>query len=265
MESLSIVDVAVHNVTREEAVQAIVDHVRRGAAPAHVSFINAHCINVACRDAEYRSIIGRSMLALPDGVGMRMAARITGQELRANVNGTDLFPMLCAALQEASASVYLLGAAPEVVERVRVRLAEEYPRLRVVGTQHGFFESSDEDRIVRGVAESKADVLLAAMGVPLQEKWLARNLERLGVRVAMGVGGLFDFYSRQIPRAPKWMRRHGMEWLYRLYQEPRRLWRRYVVGNPVFLMRVVAGKLFRRRPAVAPPALREPEAVERPA
>lgn len=113
-----------------------------------------------------------------------------------------------------------------------------YPELHIAGTQHGYFSKDEEPEIIEKIKASQADVLLTAMGVPLQEKWLAQHMQETGVTVAMGVGGLFDFYSGRIPRAPMWMRNAGLEWFFRFTQEPGRLWRRYFVGNGVFLCRI---------------------------
>lgn len=248
---IDLLGVPIDNLTMAEAVAQIVKRLHVGP-PCQVCFVNAHCANVACIDGEYATILRSAALVLPDGIGVKMGTRWLGGEIRDNVNGTDLFPNLCAALSASGHRLFLLGGRPGVTDGVVAWLAREWPGVRVAGSAHGFFAADDEPALVRRIAASGADLLLVALGVPLQEKWIEARLVDCGVRVAMGVGALFDFYSSSVPRAPRWMRRHGMEWAWRLYLEPGRMWRRYVVGNPLFLWRVLREKQTRRRPPGRP-------------
>jgi len=247
-ERVCLLGIQVDNLTISDAVEAIT---QRAAGPdlAQVCFLNADCVNISRRDRQYLEVLHQADLVLPDGIGLRMAGWAAGVRLRENVNGTDLFPRLCEALSGTGKRLFLLGAEPGVAEATRDWVARRYPGVSIAGCRHGYF-SPDEDRaVVEQIARSGADVLLVAFGAPRQDLWIHRNLGALGVKVAMGVGGLFDFYSGRIPRAPSWMRRLGLEWLYRLYQEPGRLWKRYLIGNPVFLTRVAmdaAGRATRR-------------------
>lgn len=235
---LDIAGLPIDNLTASQAIQWIVDRLETGA-PAQVSFINAHCVNVACSDPEYRNVLQQSALNLADGIGLRIAGQITGTAIRENVNGTDLFPMLCQALQQRRKSIFLLGGGPAIAAGVAEWVEAHYPGTRIAGYRNGFFETQQESQITREIKESGADLLLVAMGVPRQEVWIARHLEDCGVQVAIGVGGLFDFFSGRIPRAPMWMRELGLEWLFRFCQEPTRLFNRYLLGNWIFLWRVV--------------------------
>jgi len=246
LPTFSILGIRIHNITREEALQEVEALITRADGARTVFFVNAHCINVAADDPAYRTALNRADLVLPDGVGIRIAGRILGTRVRDNVNGTDFFPMLCERLDRRGASVFLLGALPGLAEKVANWIRAHFRSVEVAGTHDGYFSPQQEPEVVREVASSRADVLLVAMGVPLQELWILRHRDELGVRVAFGVGGLFDFYSGRIPRAPYWMRRIGLEWFYRLLQEPRRLWRRYLIGNAVFIARVFRAR-FRAR------------------
>lgn len=238
-EAFTVLGIRIDNVRIEEAVNDVVSLAEDDdAPPRQLCFVNAHCINVACVDSAYASIVQAAPRVFADGIGVRLAARAQGVDVVDNVNGTDLFPPLCAAFEERGLPVYLLGARPGVVEGVVSWLRAQYPRLTIAGSHHGHFSPEDEPEIIEAVRASGARVLLVAMGVPRQEKWIEANLDRLGVKVAVGVGALFDFYSNTVPRAPVWMRKRGLEWVYRLYQEPGRMWRRYVVGNPQFMWRV---------------------------
>ena len=230
--------VPVDNVTMEEALSALDALVRRRSGFA--AFANAHCFNIAYHDAQYRNILNRADAVWPDGSGIRLAGRICGFKVPDNVNGTDMFPLICGKPY----SIYMLGAAPGVAEKAMENAAKRFPAAHFVGASPGFFADEDEERAVIGrINMLDPDVLLVAMGVPLQEKWIGRHLGELKCGVAVAVGGLLDFVSGRIPRAPAWMRGCGIEWMYRLYQEPVRLFRRYIIGNPLFVFRV----LFRRR------------------
>jgi N-acetylglucosaminyldiphosphoundecaprenol N-acetyl-beta-D-mannosaminyltransferase len=228
---------SIDNLRMQDAVEAILQ--RLDDARSHqVCFVNADCVNLASRDAAYRRVFQTASLVLADGIGMKLAGLVLRQSLRDNVNGTDLFPRLCAALDSQAKRVYLLGAQPGVADGVAQWIVRWYPGVRIVGVQHGYFESEEESEVIRQIRDAKADILLVALGAPRQDLWICEHLETLGVKVAMGVGGLFEFYSGRIPRAPVWLRRLGMEWAYRLWREPRRLWRRYLLGNPLFLARL---------------------------
>jgi N-acetylglucosaminyldiphosphoundecaprenol N-acetyl-beta-D-mannosaminyltransferase len=238
-DELDILGVRMDNWTMQQAVTWIVN-APHGGTPQMLAFVNPDCLNTAWCDAGYRGVLADSAVVLPDGIGIHYACKLLGTSLAANVNGTDLFPRLCDALEDRGQSVFLLGGRPGVSDALVERMAERWPRLRVAGHHHGYFErgGEDEQAIVDAINRSGADHLLVAFGAPRQEKWIADHRDRLRVRVAIGVGGLFDFYSGKVPRAPLWMRELGFEWTWRLLQEPGRMWRRYVIGNPLFLWRV---------------------------
>lgn len=244
---INLFGIPLDNLTMADAVATVV----RFAAseppepPRQVSFVNAACVNLSYRDPEYREILRTSDLNLIDGVGMRWAGRRAGTPVVENVNGTDLFPLLCRALStsdpRSGAGLFLLGGRPGVAASVADWVTREFPVTKIAGHHHGYFvEQSDEEQaVLNEIRSSRARVLLVARGAPLQEKWIRRCLDATGVRVALGVGGLFDYYSGRIPRAPLWIRRRGCEWCYRLYREPIRLFPRYVLGNPLFLLRML--------------------------
>lgn len=235
----------VESLTMDETLAAIECHLdKEGSALLQLAFVNADCVNVARRDSRYRQVVNRAGLVLPDGIGMRMAGRLLGQPFRQNVNGTDLFPRLCQRLDARAGSVYLLGARPGVAAAVADKLRQTYPRLRVLGSDDGYFTAADEAALLARIHAAQPDVLLVAMGAPRQECWIAEHAEALGARVAIGVGGLFDFVAGCVPRAPQWVRELGLEWAYRLLHEPRRLWRRYVIGNLRFLLAIYLQKLL---------------------
>lgn len=203
-----------------------------------VSFVNPACVNIARRNAAYRKVVNTSGLALPDGIGMRIAGKILGSPILQNVNGTDLYPRLCEMLQDSGQSIYFLGGQPGVTDDVVAKAKREYPNLNIAGHHHGYFTPEETASLIQQINESGADLLLVAMGVPMQENWIAKHADQLTVKLAMGVGGLFDFEAGRIPRAPQWLRELGLEWAYRLMQEPGRMWKRYLVGNFTFLLHI---------------------------
>jgi N-acetylglucosaminyldiphosphoundecaprenol N-acetyl-beta-D-mannosaminyltransferase len=231
--------VRVHPVTMDEALEAI-DRRRTGTGttPLQLCFVNPDCVNIARRNPAYRHAVNRAELVAPDGIGMRIAGKILGTGFRQNVNGTDLFPRLCERLDRDGGRLYLLGGRPGVAEGVADWIGRHHPGVAIAGLQHGYFDIGDQDAVIERIRASHADVLLVAMGAPRQDLWIREHAPRTGVKVAMGVGGLFDFYADRIPRAPQWLREIGLEWTFRLYQEPRRMWRRYLVGNFSFLTAV---------------------------
>lgn len=234
MKTTRLFDIPLRNITLDQAVRTIRECLRL-QEPSAVYFVNAHCVNVAQDDREYFKILQSGAHVFADGVGMRIAARLAGRPLVDNVNGTDLFPRLCGDLEGTGTRVYLLGARPGVACRLKELVRQQYPGLVVCGVHDGYFGETDEAALLDDIRRCKTDLLLVAMGVPRQEKWIAQNLAAVGARVAIGVGALFDFYSGRLQRSPVWMRRLGLEWLGRLIQEPRRLWKRYLLGNFRFL------------------------------
>lgn len=225
------------NLSISDAVRAITQRLERPRA-SQVCFLNADCVNVSRRDRRYLEVLRAADLVLADGVGLKLAAWAAGVRLRGNLNGTDLFPRLCEALSGSGKKLFLLGARAGAADAVCDWVARHHPGVAIAGCRHGYFSAGEEPAVVDQIARSGTDLLLVAFGSPKQDLWIDRHLDSLGVKVAMGVGGLFDFYSGRIPRAPLWMRSVGLEWLYRLWQEPTRLWKRYLLGNPRFLAAV---------------------------
>ena len=236
----SVLGLPVASVGWNDAIALLLDLVGERRF-TKVTFLNAHNANIACADRIFAEAV-KDFLILPDGVGVDIAARILyGAPFPANLNGTDFVPALLQA-STRPLSVALLGAAPTVAERAAVRLSEIAPQHRVEVVDDGYFSPEEEAGIVARLAELRPDILLVAMGVPRQELWIARNIDARHCTMPIAVGALLDFLSGTVPRAPLWLRRLRLEWAFRLAFEPQRLWRRYVVGNPLFLWRVLRQK-----------------------
>lgn len=240
--TVSILGIRVDNLPMQAAIDRIAQMLASSQA-SHVCFINPHNINQTFVVPEYKQALERADLILADGFGTKLAGKILHRPLRQNLCGTDLFPRLCKQLADTEKSMYLLGALPGGAERTADWVREHYPNVVVRGCHHGYFSPEEEPNVVRDIAQSGADILVISMGVPTQELWADKHLKDLNVKVAMGFGGLFDYFSGRIPRAPRWVREIGMEWVYRLIQEPRRMWRRYLIGNFVFLARVLRERI----------------------
>ncbi len=203
----------------------------------HVCTINPEFIMIARQDINFHNILSRANLCVPDGVGLLWAARHLGKPLPERVTGSDGVPKIAERAAQLGWKLYFLGAAPGVADQAAAVLCQQHPRLQIVGIYGGSPAPDEEDAIVEKVNASGADILFVAYGAPEQDKWIARNLPRLQVKMAMGVGGSFDFIAGVIPRAPLWIRRYGIEWLYRLYLQPWRI--RRMLRLPRFVLAVL--------------------------
>lgn len=243
---VSILGVPVAALTADEAL-AVVDGLVVAPCPARVTFVNANTLNLAWEHPDFRRVVLSSDLVLNDGVGVAIAARVNRQRFTTNLNGSDFTPRILQLAARRGWTVFLLGGRPGVAERARDRLMSSIPGLVVVGCHHGYVGPVDDECIAGLVRSSGAVILLVAMGNPLQEMWLHRCLNTTGAQLGVGVGAFFDFSSGELSRAPSWMNRLGVEWMFRLMVDPRRLWRRYVVGNAVFLFRVLRSRTRARQ------------------
>jgi N-acetylglucosaminyldiphosphoundecaprenol N-acetyl-beta-D-mannosaminyltransferase len=222
--TLPILEIPVHDVTTEETL-ALIDQYVREEAPHQICTVNPEFIMTAQQDAEFKRILKHSALNLPDGIGVLWAARRLGQPLRERVAGSDLVGLIADRAQRTAWRIFLLGAAEGVAERAAITLQERYPQTNIVGAYAGSPRPEEETAIAARIRSSGADVLLVAYGAPKQDKWIARNIEQTGAAVAIGIGGSLDFIAGTRKRAPRWIQRSGLEWLYRLIREPWR-WRR---------------------------------------
>lgn len=207
--------------------------------PALLGIANAYTLNLACAKPHYKwSLLGHSVL-INDGAGIGVAARMRGKGFAYNFNGTDLFPRLFSEI-DRPLKVFLYGASEESNRGAAEEIERRFPMVKIVGRVNGFCRLKTQHQtpdILDLINASGADLLLVALGQPRQELWLHRNRKDLAVNIACGVGALFDFLSGTVERAPLSMRRMRLEWVYRLLREPRRMFRRYVIGNPKFLWR----------------------------
>ena len=224
-----------------EAVDARRGH---GGATFQVATINPEFVMRARHDHAFRQALQGASLRTADGVGLVLAGRILGHPFPERVTGVDLTRGVAEAAAERGDRVFFLGAAPGVADAAAAALAADYPQLTVAGSFAGDGSESGDEETLTAVRAAGADILLVAYGAPTQELWLARNLEISGASVGVGVGGTFDYLSGRVRRAPAWMRRMGLEWLFRLIQQPSRAGRMAVL--PVFLLLVLRQRLLKK-------------------
>lgn len=236
---MQLLGVEYDNLTVDEALFEIFSLIEK-KDKANVFFLNADCLYKAQKDKEYRSILNEADLLLPDGIGLQLATRIFGGRMKENCNGTDLSPKIFEKAQLLGKTVFLLGGKEGISGKAADNARKSFPGLKIAGDASGYF--SDVESIVKRINDSGADILFVALGVPLQEKWIVNNRDRLKPKICFGVGAFLDYLSGTIPRAPAWMRKLHLEWFWRIFIDPKRMFKRYVIDGFCF----VAFAIYRR-------------------
>ena len=231
---MRLLGVAIWNPTYEEFRAWFNEASQDRSQATLLGIVNAHTLNLAAKAPQYKSCLMSMDRLINDGIGVRLGARMRGQDFNYNFNGTDLWPRLLA---EATPGlrVFLYGSTEVSNAGAAAAILERYPSVEVVGRLNGY--DSSPEQVIAALARADADILLVALGQPRQEQFLCQHARELRVGLACGIGALFDFLSGSVPRAPAGWRRLKLEWAYRLLREPRRMFGRYVVGNPLFLAR----------------------------
>lgn len=236
-EKVRILGVPIDAATFDSLLDSITDWIARGDRTYQVCTASPEFVMIAQDDLEFMRVLREADLCVADGVGLLFAARYLGHPLPERVTGSDGLPLIARRAAREGWTLFLLGAAPGVAEQAAENLIYHNPSLKIVGTYAGSPSPEEENTIIQRVNASSADILFVAYGAPKQDKWIARNRDKLNVHVAIGVGGAIDFAAGVIPRAPRWMRRLAIEWLYRLYKQPWR-WRR-MLRLPRFVWNVI--------------------------
>lgn len=243
MGKQQLFNVLVDALNAEEAISYCSDSLEKNEQ-RRIFFVNAHCYNVACSNEHYRGIINRADLLLNDGIGIKIASLLASVRLKANMNGTDLIPRLLESVAADRYPVYLLGGRPGIADKAAECLSRRFPSLKIAGAHHGFLREEETSDLLDEINRSGARILIAGMGVPLQEIWIEEHRKHLPeVHLLIAGGAILDFMAGHVRRAPCWMRRVGAEWVFRLLQEPRRLAGRYLQGNVRFLASVLFSRL----------------------
>jgi N-acetylglucosaminyldiphosphoundecaprenol N-acetyl-beta-D-mannosaminyltransferase len=248
MARIAVGHALIDNCSSEQVCASIIAHAQNRGEPAHVITPNAQHIVLLEKDRDLQEVYDHADLVIPDGISLLIAARLYGRSLQQRVAGVDLFKELCRLAVEHDLHVFLLGGRPGSAELSLAVLKSEFPGLRCSTYCPPFgFERSAAGlkQTADAITAAQPDILFAAFGAPKQEYWIYRHGLKLSVPVCIGVGGSFEIVGGVVPRAPIWAQNIGCEWLYRLCREPRRMWRRYLIGNVEFAAIVLRQRIRR--------------------
>jgi N-acetylglucosaminyldiphosphoundecaprenol N-acetyl-beta-D-mannosaminyltransferase len=240
-EQTSILGLRIDVVCLEDLISYTLTTIREGEK-AIISNVNVRAVNLAYKNKPFRSFINTSQVVFCDGFGVKWTVRLLRGKNLHRYTPPDWFGHLAGECAECGISMYFLGTRQEVVEKAAAVIKEKFPDLKILGVHHGFFDKTltgpENQELVKEINRLQPDILIVGFGMPAQEKWIAENIAELNVHVVFPVGAYFDYIAGEIVRAPRWMTDHGFEWLGRLMIEPKRLWKRYLIGNPLFVWRV---------------------------
>jgi len=238
----------VHPLTQEQLISRIVDWASKSIF-RRICHLNVHALNLANGDSAFKGVLQSADLVYCDGVGVQIGARLLGGHIPQRLTLTDWIDEALSQFESADVSVFFLGDEPAVAAAAADQASHAHPRLSVAGWRGGFFEtgSPEEDQIIAELHQTGPNVVFVGMGMPRQEYWVRNNARRLTPSVFISAGAAFKWYTGVLPRPNRLLRDHGLEWFGRLLLEPRRLWRRYLVGNPRFLIRVLRARLENSR------------------
>lgn len=248
MPRISILGVGVDDTRAEDLERAVIECVEQQKRKTF-AYANVHAINIAQRNLKFRDFLNNADVVYCDGEGIRFAARILDAPPPPRTALTRWVWQLGALFQEEEISMFLLGGRSEIVATAARNLCARYPRLNLPGYHHGYFDKSgrENEEVIQLINTHKPNVLFVGFGIPDQEAWIEENLNRLEVNAIMPCGGMIDYLAGEVKVAPRWMSERGIEWLHRLLQDPRRLWRRYLLGNPMFVFRIFLQRLTEQK------------------
>ncbi len=246
---ITFMGIAIDPVTVHELLDQIADLIDRRER-ALVLNVNVHAYNLAAKQPWLVDFFNSAAINFCDGAGVILGARLHGLCIPERITYADWFWQLATMAEDRDYSLFFLGAKPGVAERAAAVLRDRHPRLRIVGIHDGYFDttagSEANEKVLAAINAATPDILTLGLGMPRQERWLYENWHRFNARVGLTGGAVFDYVSGEVQRAPRWMTDNGLEWLGRMLVEPGRLWKRYIVGNPVFMARVLRERLRRK-------------------
>lgn len=244
-DTIEVLGIKTDNLDREGLLARTLKYAADGTA-RKIMYLNADCSLLALKDEGYRKLLNTADLVYADGISIVLGARLLGRHLPGRMTGADFIADFCRVYAERGISLYLLGGAEGVAAEAARQLTEKAPGLKIAGTHHGYFDHKASKDVVDEINRARPQILFVGFGAPYQEKWIERYAGSLDVEILWGVGGLFDFISGRTRRGPAWLLDNGFEWLCRLAVEPRRLWRRYLIGNTKFILYLLRYRFFRR-------------------
>lgn len=238
---ISILGVPIDRVTREQAGEITEKLIRESNKSCKMIFApNVEFIMTAQKDKEFYKILKESSLSTPDSIGVIIGAKLQKKSFPERIPGQSYFRKVIELSNEKGYTIYLLGGEPGIPEQVKENLLKIFPNVNIVGTHHGYFDESEEKEIIQEINKLQPNVLFVALGAPKQEKWIAKHRKELKVDIATGQGGTYDYEAGKIKRAPKIVQKCGMEWLWRLCMQPKRIVRQVVL--PMYLIKVIFAK-----------------------
>lgn len=244
---INISGVQIDPYSFDEVVERIVEHTVLGGSSEYVVTPNAQHIVTLQKDQYFREIYQKAFLVVPDGVSLLWAAKFLKTPLNGRVNGTDLFEKLSSVASEKKLKLFFLGGRPGAAQKAQETLQARHPNLKIVGTHcppYGFESKPAELALINAkIKAADPHILFVGLGAPKQEYWIYANYQELGVPISVGIGVSFEMVADMVTRAPVWMQKWGLEWFFRLLVEPRRLWQRYIIGNPLFILLVLKQRL----------------------
>jgi N-acetylglucosaminyldiphosphoundecaprenol N-acetyl-beta-D-mannosaminyltransferase len=243
---INILGVQIHPLTVAQLHQWMANYIAQDAH-ALVLNVNVNCLNLGMAHRWLREFLNQAEIVFCDGAGVMLGAQILGHQIPERITYADWIWQLAEFAEPHGYTFYFLGARPGIAEQAAQNLRKRFPTLKITGVRNGYFDktanSKENEAVIADINVCRPNILVLGMGMPLQERWLMENWDRLNVNVVLTGGAVFDYISGDLQRAPKWMTDNGLEWLGRLLIEPRRLWKRYVLGNPLFLWRVFQQRL----------------------
>ncbi len=237
LEKKVVLGVPIYALTFSQVTEIIVSFIKQ-KTKKKVFYVNAHCLNLANSDSKYKKILEEADLVYSGGIGPIVASKILEVPLKERTPTPDFVEKIFKLAQKNGWTFYFIGTNEYSLTMAIDKLKAKFPYLKIKGYHSGFFSDSEEEKIIQELNKCKPTIVIVGMGTPKQEKWISSNIDKIDAKIFWAVGAMFDVISGELPRAPKWIQKIGLEWFYRLLQEPSRLWRRYTIGNIQFIWRV---------------------------
>lgn len=246
-ETQSLLSINYQVINQSELFEVISNQIQHDE-PINIYNLNIHAMNLTFSDPDFKQVLNAGDLVFVDGMGVKIGAKLLGLEVGQRMTPMDWLDDLFVLCAQNNWSIFLLGDEQEQGQAFEKKLKERHPHCQLAGFHHGFFSRTGEEnqQVIDLINRSEASIVLVGMSMPIQEKWIAENALLLNAPVKIATGAFHRVYTGNIARGPKWMTDNGLEWLYRLFVEPKKTWRRYVLGNPLFLYRILKAKFLGR-------------------
>ncbi|WP_017651779.1 WecB/TagA/CpsF family glycosyltransferase [Fortiea contorta] len=250
-DRVQILNTGFDPLTLTQTVDWVIDLIKSGQR-GYICTVNVAILMMMRSHPQLQNFVSKAALIVADGQPLIWTSKFLPSSLPERVTGIDLIDAIAQRAEQEGLGIYIMGATAQVISAAVAKMQSKYPQLKICGFDDGYFKENQAPQRAQAIAQSGAQILFVGMGVPRQETFLEKNWEKLGVNLAIGVGGSFDVYSGLRKRAPLWVQETGLEWLYRLIQEPQRLWKRYLLTNSQFMLELAKFMLTRNRQVTAP-------------